>query len=98
MTAALFTLADLRERLQAHYKRPLDAHRYAVPAAMRWRSITEHYTRQLGPDWRVDTRYPEKSGDGYRSMVWTDGEHVLAIALNESPHTSTEHALTVLFS
>src|SRR5687767_11181900 len=77
MTSALFTLADLRSRVQAHYQRPLDGHRYAVPAATRWHSVIEHYTRELGPDWRVDTRYSEKSGQSYRSMVWTDGEHVV---------------------
>lgn len=97
MTAALFTLADFRSRLQTHYKQPFDAHRYAVPATTRWSTITEHYTHELGPDWQVDTRYAEKPGDSYRSMVWTDGEHMVAIALNESPHTSTGHALTVLF-
>lgn len=98
MTAALFTLGDLRSRLQAHYKTPLDAHRYAVPAATSWRSVVEHYTRELGPDWHVDTRYSETSGHSYRSMVWTDGKHFVAIALNESPHAGTEHALTVMFS
>lgn len=98
MTSALFTLADLRSRLQAHYGSPLDAHRYAVPAATRWRSVIEHYTRELGPDWHVDPRFSESSEHSYRSMVWTDGEHVVAIALNESPQTGSEHALTVMFS
>lgn len=98
MTEALLTLADFRSRLQAHYKPPLDAHRYAVPAATPWRSVIEHYTRELGPDWHVDPHYEEESSRRYRSMVWTDGEHVVAIALNESPNAGAEHALTVLFS
>jgi hypothetical protein len=97
MTVALFTLADLRSRLQAHYKSPLDAHRYAIPNATRWHSVIEHYTRELGADWHVDPHYAEESGQRYRLMVWTDGDHVVAIALNESP-TGAEHALTILFS
>lgn len=97
MTVALFTLADFRSRLQANYKSPLDAHRYAVPNSTRWRSVIEHYARELGADWHVDPRYAEESGRRYRSMAWTDGDHVVAIALNESP-TGAEHALTILFS
>jgi hypothetical protein len=98
MTAALLTLADLRSRLQARYEPPWDAHRYAIPAATPWDSVIEHYERELGPNWHVDTNYAETSGHGYRSMVWTDGKHVVAIALNEAPQTNAEHALTVMFS
>lgn len=97
MTAALFTLADLRSRLQEHYKLPLDAHRYAITNATSWHSVTEHYARELGRDWHADTHYADESDQRYRSMVWTDGDHVVAIALNESP-TGAEHALTILFS
>lgn len=97
MTVALYTLADLRSRLQAHYKPPFDAHRYAVASATRWQSIIDHYTGELGSDWHVDPHYAEESDHSYRSMAWTDGEHVVAIALNESP-AGGEHALTILFS
>jgi hypothetical protein len=98
MIAALRTLADFRSRLQEHYEQPLDVHRYAVPADIRWDTVTEHYTRALGADWHTDTRYVDKSGQEYRSMVWTDGKHVVAIALNESPQADAAHALTVFFS
>src|SRR5688572_18226864 len=78
MTSALFTLADLRSRLQAHYDTAWDGRRYAIPAEIGWPSIIEHYARELGSGWRVDARYAENAGKGYRSKVWSDGEHAVA--------------------
>jgi hypothetical protein len=97
MTAALFTLADLRSRLEMHYPPPWDGHRYAVPASLGWAAIVEHYTRELGPNWQIDTRYADDAGKDYRSKVWSDGKRAVAIALNESSKPGAEHALTVLF-
>lgn len=98
MTAALFTFADLRSRLQAHYRPPWESHRYAVSAATDWPALIEHYTRELGPNWHVDNRYAENAGINYRLKVWSDGRHVVAIALNEPQKPGAEHALTVMFT
>jgi hypothetical protein len=95
-TAAHLAMADLHSRLRAHYSPPWDMKRFAVPAGTAWESIVAHYSQTLGADWKIDTRYAEDAGPGYRSKVWSDGQHAVAIALIEGRGTGAEQVLTVM--
>ena len=80
-TAAQLSLADLHSRLREHYSPPWHVQRFAIPTGTGWDAITTHYAQALGPDWKVDARYAEDAGPGYRSKVWSDGRRAVAIAL-----------------
>jgi hypothetical protein len=95
-TAAHLAMADLHSRLRTHYTPSWDIQRYAVPANSSWDSITAHYSQALGGDWKVDTRYSEDAGPGYRSRVWSDGQHAVAIGLIEGRPPGAEQVLTVM--
>jgi hypothetical protein len=95
ITRSQLAMADLRSRLQEHYDSPWEASRYEIAGSVQWDAVAAHYGQALGQDWQVDARYQEDAGLGYRSRVWTDGDHAVAIALADGPATSD--VLTVLW-
>ncbi len=94
-TAAQLAFTDLHSRLTRHYEKPWDIQRHAIPPDTGWDSITAHYTKALGPDWQVDTRYPENS-TGYRARVWSADGRAVAIGLVPGRQPTAEHVLIVL--
>ncbi|MEU4557150.1 hypothetical protein AB0F72_02090 [Actinoplanes sp. NPDC023936] len=76
------TRDHLRSRLEQHYEASWDATWYELPASTMWDAMTAHFAAELGPNWEVDTRYPEGGArdPGYSCMVWSDGDRAVAIA------------------
>jgi hypothetical protein len=94
-TAAQLAQADMHSRLRERYSPPFHMERFSVPVGTGWDAITTYYARALGPDWKVDARYAEDGGPGYRSKVWSDGQRAVAIALVPAREPGGEQVLTV---
>ncbi|MDR2155178.1 MAG: hypothetical protein LBE78_09170 [Burkholderiaceae bacterium] len=94
-TAATLTLADLRERLQSHYRGQWKVWRYSLPKSVGWPALQSHYQNALGTAWERDDRYREDAGLGYRSAVWRNGKKAVAIALLPAREPDAHNVLTV---
>jgi len=77
-------IADVRRRLTAAGDAALTVRSFTVPRATEWDAMVEHYSRDLGGDWKPAGDVPP-SAFAYRFAAWRSSGKVFSVAFIETP-------------
>lgn len=77
-------IADVRRRLKAEGDAALSVRSFTVPRATEWDAMVEHYSRDLGGEWKPAGDVPP-SAFAYRFAAWRATGRIFSVAFIETP-------------